>query len=199
MSKAVIPSFLLNKELFQQALQNLHQLNNENNLKITKCDFKLSPANGENFCSSIYQVEVQYELNGKSEQTSFIVKILIPEELEMGSNEEIMLKTVLPAMENYLKEIYKENDDSIKLYAKCLLSANIEREFFILENLNSLGYFCVDRCKGLDYEHAKLIMEKLGKLHGASMLFNKNVSMDMICEIYINDFVYYIYFSLPIL
>lgn len=174
MSKSVLPS-LLNVELIQQVLQNLHQLNNSEAIKIKAYDYKLSPANGEYFCSEIYRVEVQYEINNKSEYKSFIVKVMIPEIAEMGTNEEIMLKTVLPKMENFMREINNENH-SEKLYAKCLLSEREPNEFYVLENLNSLGYYCKDRTKGLDFEHAKILMEKISKFHASSMMLNKKVS-----------------------
>ncbi|XP_037815498.1 uncharacterized protein LOC119606166 [Lucilia sericata] len=168
MSKFELSS-LLNEELIKRALQSYHNLNNLSALEIKACDFKLSPANGENFCSEIYLVEVQYEINGNAEQKSLIAKILIPEIADLGSNEFRMLNTILPGMEKCLSTA--ENDN--KLYAKCLLSESDKEEFYILENLNSLGYYCADRCKGLDYEHAEIVMKKLAKFHAASMIYNK--------------------------
>lgn len=76
MLKTVLPP-QLNEELIERALQNLHHLKNSKALKIKVCDYKLSPANGEYFCSEIYPVDVQYELNGQFKQKSFIVKVMI--------------------------------------------------------------------------------------------------------------------------
>lgn len=163
---------LLNEELIQQTLQNFHQLNNNENLKLKTCNFNISNVNGENFSSDIYQVQVHYEVYNKSQQISFIIKVMKPEEVELGSNEKIMLKTILPEMENYLNNVTYYN----KLHAKCLLSKREPNEFYVLENLNTLGYHCADRSKGLDFQHAKILMEKIAKLHASSMMFNKNVS-----------------------
>ncbi|XP_065360924.1 uncharacterized protein LOC135954644 [Calliphora vicina] len=164
MSKTVL-SPLLNEELIKRALQSYHNIQNKSAFTLKACDFKLSSANGENFCSKIYQVDVQYELNGNDENTSFIVKIVIPEIAELGSNEAIMLNSILPAMEKCLNEN--------KLYARCLISESQKDEFYVLENLNSLGYFCADRTKGLDLEHAQVLMTKIAKFHAASMLYAK--------------------------
>lgn len=175
MSKTVL-SPLLNEELIKSALQNYHNVNNTQAFQLKACDFKLSTANGENFCSEIYQVEVCYELNGNTEQKSFIIKLMIPEIAEIGSNEQVMFETVLPAMENLLK-VKKEGEMENKLYAKCLISHRNKRdEYYVLENLNSLGYFCADRIKGLNLGHAEVVMRKIARFHAASMMFNKKVS-----------------------
>lgn len=175
MSKTVL-SPLLNEKLIESALQNYHNVNNPQAFNIKACEFKLSPANGENFCSEIYQVEVRYELNGNSEQKSFIIKLMIPEIAEIGSNEQVMFETVLPAMEKLLgtdEEGKMEN----KLYAKCLISQRSNRdEYYVLENLNSLGFYSADRIKGLNLEHAEVLMKKIARFHAASMMFNKKVS-----------------------
>ncbi|KAI8122125.1 hypothetical protein CVS40_7024 [Lucilia cuprina] len=162
-------SHLLNEELIKCALLNYHNSNNSSAFKIKACEFKLSPANGENFCSEIYLVKVKYEINGNVEQKSLIAKILIPEIADLGSNEFLMLNTILPGMEQCLTGA--ENDN--KLHAKCLLSESDKEEFYILENLNSLGYYCADRCKGLDYEHAEIVIKKIAKFHAASMIYAK--------------------------
>lgn len=175
MSKTILPS-LLNEDLIQRALQNLHQLNDTKVLKLKSCNFKHTPANGDNFCSEIYQVEVQYELNDNNEHKSFIVKLTVPsEDSESGTNEEIMFKTVLPEMESVLIEISGINCYN-KFNAKCLISEYKPVEFYVFENLNSLGYYCADRSKGLNFEHAKILMEKIAKFHAASMMFYKKVS-----------------------
>ncbi|XP_065361411.1 uncharacterized protein LOC135955053 [Calliphora vicina] len=171
MSKTVL-SPLLNEELIKRALQSYHNVNNASAFIVKACNFKLSSANGDNFCSEIYQVDVQYELNGNAEKQNFIVKIMIPEIAEIGSNEKEMFNIVLPAMEKCLNVVEGENEN--KLYAKCLISeANKREEFYVLENLNSLGYYCADRIKGLDLQHALVLMRKIAKFHAASMLYAK--------------------------
>ncbi|KAM7357246.1 uncharacterized protein ACRADG_002689 [Cochliomyia hominivorax] len=163
---------LLNEKLIKRALQIYHNVKNASAFQLKVCDFKLSPANGENFCSEIYQVEAEYELNGKTEHKSFIVKNMIPEIAEIGSNEEIMFNTVLPGMETCLNVVEDKKEN--KLYAKCLLSEKRDRhELYVLENLNSLGYYSADRLKGLNFIHAEVLLKKIAKYHAASMMYNK--------------------------
>lgn len=60
--------------------------------------------------------------------------------------------------------------------SRCLVSERNGHEFYVLENLNSLGYFCADRVKGLDEAHGRVLMQKIAKFHAASMLYAKKVS-----------------------
>lgn len=158
----------------ERALQSYHNEYTVCVVELKACDFKLSSASGENFCSAIYQADVEYKLNGNTRRNSFIVKIMIPEIAEMGSNEEVMFNTVLPAMEKLLNS--NGNNDENKLHARCLISERNEHEFYVLENLNSLGYYCADRLNGLSLEQALVLMQKIAKFHAASMLFAKEVS-----------------------
>ena len=165
---------LLNEALIERALRNYHSVNSTTALKLKSCDFKCSPASCENFCSDIYQVDVIYELNGNAGEKSFIVKIMIPKVAELGSNEERMFNIVLPAMERILNVTNEESAN--KLHARCLVSERKDAEFYVLENLKSLGYYCADRCEGLDLAHALILMKKIAQFHAASMMFGKKVS-----------------------
>lgn len=172
---------LLNEQLIERALRNYHNINDTTAvLKLKNCNFKCSPASAENFCSDIYQVNVTYELNGNAGEKSFIVKIMKPEIAELGSNEEIMFQTVLPAMERILNAT---NESASKLHARCLVSESKKVEFYVLENLNSLGYYSADRCKGLDLAHALLVMRKIAQFHAASMMFAKKVSPQLVLHV----------------
>lgn len=164
---------IINEALIKRALENFHNVNNTNTLLVKACDFKLSSASGDNFCSEIYQVDVQYELNGNDEKKLFLIKIMIPEIAEIGSNEEIMFTTVLPGMESCLNE--NAYDIANKLHARCLISERKKDEFYVLENLNALDYYCADRVKGLDVEHGQVLMQKIAKFHAASMMYAKKV------------------------
>ncbi|XP_073838458.1 uncharacterized protein [Musca autumnalis] len=167
-SPSPVPA-LLNEALIVRALCEAHKTIAEC-IKIKACDFTISSVNGENFCSDIYDVDVKYVINGIAMQKCFIVKIMIPEIAEIGTNEQVMFTTVLPIMENYLNAV--EGREREKLFAKCFLTERQgNNEFYILENLNTLGYICGDRIKGLDEAHGHLVMQKIAKYHAASIIY----------------------------
>lgn len=106
---------LANEALIARVLCEIHQTTAEC-VKIKASDFKILSENGENFCSDIYVVNVQYELNGNDNQeTSFILKILKQEITKIGTNESLMLTKVLPVMETYLNVM--EEREKEKLFA----------------------------------------------------------------------------------
>ncbi|TMW42796.1 hypothetical protein DOY81_012123, partial [Sarcophaga bullata] len=125
---------------------------------------------GENYCSDIYQIDVEYEVNGNADNKSFIVKIMIPEFIDIGSNEKIMFSEVLPAMENILKS---KNIKNPKLHGQCWVHENNKDEIYVVENLNSLGYSCAERTMGLDLQQSRILIKKIAKFHAASMLYVK--------------------------
>lgn len=173
MSETVLPS-VLNEELVTCALQNYHSVNSCASLKLKKCDIKRSSICGQNYCSDIYEIDVEYEINGNADNKSLIVKVLIPECIDNDLNEKIMFSEVLPGMENILK---KQNVENPKLYAQCLLhEKNKKDEVYVLENLNSMGYFCAERTKGLNLNESRILMQKIAKFHAASKLYAKEVN-----------------------
>ncbi|XP_011291260.1 uncharacterized protein LOC101894911 [Musca domestica] len=170
MSSPLVPT-LLNEARIVRALCEAHKTTVEC-IEIKACDFKLSSANGENFCSDIYEVDVNYEINGNAMQKSFILKLMIPEIAEIGTNEQLMFTEVLPVMEGYLNTVEGKGTD--KLFAKCFLTERQgKHEFYLLENLNTLGYMCGDRVKGLNEVEGHMVMQKIAKYHAASILYQK--------------------------
>lgn len=180
MSEIDLPS-VLNEELVKRALQTCHGLNSSSCLKLKNCDFKRSLVSGENYCSDIYQIDVEYDVNGNANNKWFIVKIMIPEFIDIGSNEKIMFSEVLPAMENILKS---KNVENPKLHGQCWVYENKKHEVYVLENLNYLGYFCAERTKGLDLQQSRILIKKMAKFHAASMLYVKEVSLSLLLNYY---------------
>uniref|UniRef100_A0A1I8P7T0 CHK kinase-like domain-containing protein n=1 Tax=Stomoxys calcitrans TaxID=35570 RepID=A0A1I8P7T0_STOCA len=161
---------LVNKLLIARVLANNHHTNIDN-IEVQTSDVKLSSTNGENFCSDIYVAKVTYKLNGNDLQSSFIVKIMRPEIAEIGTNEEQMFTRVLPTMEGFFNRL---RNAKIKLYPRCFLTEKVDgHEFYVLEDLNTMGYFCADRIRGLDEAHARLLMQKIGQFHAASLMYEK--------------------------
>lgn len=110
----------LNEALVHRALVVYHRLNNcdtKTSLIVKSCAFQLTSVSGENYCSEIFVAKVQYEVDGKDLENSFIVKIMLPEIAEVPSNEEKMYSTVLPGIEECLREAHGERGGN-KLHAR---------------------------------------------------------------------------------
>lgn len=61
---------------------------------------------GENFCSVIYRIKVEYRKNENAplEQGNYVLKDLLPIVAEVGSNEKVMFQEILPAMAQILEK-----------------------------------------------------------------------------------------------
>ncbi|EDX10939.1 uncharacterized protein LOC6738549 [Drosophila simulans] len=131
---------------------------------------------GENFCSVIYRVALDFRRSpgGALESGKYILKDLLPAAAALGTNEKDMFELLLPAMQAILEEAPKEIGER-KLSANCLLvEISAGKELYIMEDLGALGYGSFDRRQGLNLEEAKICVRKLAQFHGASkVLFEK--------------------------
>ncbi|KAL7648267.1 UNVERIFIED_CONTAM: hypothetical protein RMT77_000173 [Armadillidium vulgare] len=59
-----------------------------------------------------------------------------------------------------------------------LFGRNVERgkEAFLMENLRAQGFSMHDRMKGMDFNHAELVLEELGRYHASSLLYEDVIS-----------------------
>lgn len=59
----------------------------------------------------------------------------------------------------------------ICLYCRrCFYATKVPEPLIIFEDLKPLGYVMADRHNGLDGSHSRLVLEKLGRFHAASMV-----------------------------
>ncbi|XP_053953437.1 uncharacterized protein LOC128860170 [Anastrepha ludens] len=156
---------------------------NKNVVDILELYWKRAIADGENFCSVIYRAKVHFLLYSSGAQNSsekreitLIVKDVIREISELGSNELAMYRHVLPEIQQILAQTVRENkneNEAIKpkLYANCFFCERDEREIYVLEDLNTADYRSVDRYAGLNLEETKVVLKKLAQFHAASMKY----------------------------
>ncbi|KAH8368622.1 hypothetical protein KR084_001679 [Drosophila pseudotakahashii] len=131
---------------------------------------------GENFCSVIYRVALDFRRSpdGDLESGKYVLKDLLPAAAELGTNEKDMFEQLLPAMSAIL-ESAPAGIGEHKLSADCLLAeTSAGKEIYILEDLCALGYGSFDRYKGLSLEEAKICLRKLAQFHGSSMVLFQN-------------------------
>uniref|UniRef100_W8B4E7 CHK kinase-like domain-containing protein n=1 Tax=Ceratitis capitata TaxID=7213 RepID=W8B4E7_CERCA len=190
-TSATQPPAYLNADYIKHALEShligAHANNSNNNgsniIDILECEFKRATADGENFCSVIYRVYVKYQLHNASAENSnekheitVIVKDVLKEVADLGSNELVMYKHVLPEMQRILQQTANTavNGDTVtftKLYSNCYFCEHDEREIYFLEDLNAVGYRSVDHYLGLDLEETKVVLKKLAEFHASSMKY----------------------------
>ncbi|XP_054731375.1 uncharacterized protein LOC129239689 [Anastrepha obliqua] len=143
----------------------------ETNVKILKAYFQMCGAGGENFCSHVYRIRVQYDLpqTGKRGELSVVVKCIQPvegidflDELKVFGKEKTTFEETLPMLSLFLEPGERFSGrlyHSVKRPVNCLA----------FEDLNMSGYRIASRELGLDEKHARLVMKRIGQFHAISM------------------------------
>ncbi|EDV51887.1 uncharacterized protein LOC6546164 [Drosophila erecta] len=145
-------------------------------LRVENFHIKAVSQKGENFCSVIYRVALDFRRSpdGALESGKYILKDLLPAVAALGTNEKDMFELVLPAMSAIIEGAPKEIGEH-KLSADCLLvEISAGKELYILEDLGALGYKSFDRLQGLNLEEAKSCVRKLAQFHGVSKVLFQN-------------------------
>jgi Ecdysteroid kinase-like family len=164
----------LNREFFTKVLQKA--FNFGNTVTVESLHVQLASEAGDNYCSEIYRANLVYKVrNGGGQQVdlqqiSVIVKDMPPGEhrgeiladLQVYEREVEMYWNTVPAMSKLLNNEF--------LSAKCLYATIEPCKVLVFQDLKALGFQMADRKAGLDYDHCRLIMQKLGKFHAASMV-----------------------------
>ncbi|XP_022208409.2 uncharacterized protein LOC111064882 [Drosophila obscura] len=156
-------------EYFQKALAKAYQ---STDLRVENFRIEVLSQNGENFCSVIYRVVVEFRKSAAAplETGRYILKDLLPVVAELGTNEKTMFEELLPAMGAILERAPPSLGEH-KLSADCLLAeAANGKEVYVLEDLGALGYASMDRFRGLCREDAQMCLRKMAQFHGASMI-----------------------------
>jgi hypothetical protein len=162
-SDSKIPG-LLTKSLLEKALGNKCQ----SPVKILDYQVSLASKKGDNYTSNIYRATVNYEVSGRSENTSLIVKYSIEDE-ESRRYYEVM-KLMDKEIEMYEKILPKFQEISgVKFSADCYYIIK-DPAIYVFEDLNASGYKVADRLAGLDLDHSRILLEKLGYFHAVSMV-----------------------------
>lgn len=166
----------LNSEFFSEALNN--GLNTKD-VKILKLDFSLGSAAGDNYLSNIYRVVVTYTLQDSCPKEVFLIAKCILDaknpnsvftEINVFNKENYMYLTILPQLEDILV--------GVKLVPQCYYAPEIPVPTFVFEDMRAAGFSISDRVNGLNEQHCKVALYKLGQYHAASiLLLQKNPSI----------------------
>lgn len=140
-------------------------------------DFKIKDftSRGDNYSCFVTSVTVHYSLNGKNNDTSYVVKLnpcrTLPS-LEhiikrMFYKEGKFYIDLLPKLNSILE---KKNNTQLRI-PKCLyVGLEDKNEIIVLEDMRRKSFKMFDRQKGLDGLHTTLVLRELAKLHGSSIL-----------------------------
>lgn len=167
------------KALFQKYL-------NENGYTDTEIDIKAGSMRGDNYLGVIAKAEVNgKDKNGEKFYESYIIKSAPKSEglrkfapINLAYEREIYVYShVLPAFAKFQEE--RNLKDPFKSYAQCLKTSEDEcEEALIMKDMKALGYQMKNRICALDYNHVKLVITELAKLHAISFaLKDQNVEL----------------------
>ncbi|KAH8286943.1 hypothetical protein KR018_011384, partial [Drosophila ironensis] len=160
-------------EYFEKALAEAYGCQE---LSVEDFHIEVVKQSGENFCSVIYRVALEFRKTPTSvvESGKYVLKDLLPAWAALGTNEKEMYELMLPKMSRILALTPPELGDN-KLSAECLFAETSGgKEIYILEDLGALGYTSLDRFHGLELEDAKVCLRKMAQFHGSSMILNQN-------------------------
>ncbi|KAF5293348.1 hypothetical protein FQA39_LY02833 [Lamprigera yunnana] len=159
----------------KQLLENILGNYLKTSLKVSDVHMQQVGEIGDNFCSDILRVTVNYDAD-KDEPNkiiSIIVKCILDNELiaafernmKLSEKEHGVYRDILPQI---LKLGVKEQFSPTPYYMELF-----PRSIMFLEDLCSLGYEMVSRDQGLDLQHSIFCIEKLARFHASSVLLSQ--------------------------
>ncbi|XP_033149223.1 uncharacterized protein LOC108603861 [Drosophila busckii] len=167
-----VPKYL-DEQFFVDALEEGLR---ETKLTLYEINFEWGSNPGDNYCSAIYRVQLSYarwinseESSGK-DNISLIVKTISSdkqflEDVRVFIKERQTYTDVLPRL-----EILTNGD---RFGAKYFHPIKTPVQTIVFGDLKLQGFRTASREAGLDWEHASLILQQLGKFHATSMVLAK--------------------------
>ncbi|XP_017079549.2 uncharacterized protein LOC108113477 [Drosophila eugracilis] len=172
--KISVPEYL-NEQFFTETLEDGLR---ESKVTVKEIIFDWGSNPGDNYCSAIYRVELTFSkwVNGAestaTDKLSLIVKTIpITEATQFLEDVSVFIKEkqtytdVLPRL-----EILSRGD---RFGAKYYHSVKTPVQTIVFSDLKVEGYKVSSREAGLDWHHASLILQQLGKFHATSMVLAK--------------------------
>ncbi|KAH8282527.1 hypothetical protein KR054_008210 [Drosophila jambulina] len=172
--KISVPDYL-STEFFTETLEEGLR---ETKVTLREINFEWGSNPGDNYCSAIYRVQLTFakwvdgKESAKSEKLSLIVKTIpITEATQFLEDVSVFIKEkqtytdVLPRL-----DILSRGD---KFGAKYYHSVKAPVQTIVFSDLKVEGYKVASREAGLDWTHASLILQQLGKFHATSMVLAK--------------------------
>nr|XP_016927954.1 uncharacterized protein LOC108008584 [Drosophila suzukii] len=172
--KISVPEYL-NEQFFTDTLEEGLR---ESKVTLKEVNFEWGSNPGDNYCSAIYRVGLKFSkwADGKEsaapEQLSVIVKTIpISEATQFLEDVNVFIKEkqtytdILPRL-----DILSRGDT---FGAKYYHSVKTPVQTIVFSDLKVEGYKVASREAGLDWNHASLILQQLGKFHATSMVLAK--------------------------
>ncbi|XP_063889369.1 uncharacterized protein LOC135116089 [Scylla paramamosain] len=143
---------------------------------------------GDNYACLVTSVEVKYEIDGKSSEVVYVVKLNSGKTIGGDSlihivfeKESSFFLDIAPQINSVLKEIGHTEINVPKCFHASLEEG---KEVIFLEDLRARGYKMADRRRGLDKAHTTLVLRELARLHAASLLLQNKTPYKAIGEKY---------------
>nr|CAD7199941.1 unnamed protein product [Timema douglasi] len=178
----VDPAEWLDEQFIERALREGEA---DPDIVVKHIQVKAATAIGENYASLMYRVSVDFVTGGgKMDRQSLIVKALPKSEVVhdfmafdyIFTTEADMYKKTLPAMEILLKEA---NTAKYKPFAPKGVYFAPDKTL-VLEYLAVSGFKLAGKQQGLDLDHSKLAIQRLGMFHAASLALSEKDPSSMI-------------------
>ncbi|KAJ6635338.1 hypothetical protein Bhyg_13923 [Pseudolycoriella hygida] len=164
-----------NRETIEKVLQE-----NGRNYNLTVESIECSPGSqiGDNYMSVVKRVKVY----GKLGTAAFTRTLIVKRQIASISRRELFRCD--EAFENeiaaycHLVPVFRQHYPQHVPFPICLFAGrDSDGEVVILEDLCESGYKMVNRLKGLDYSHCKIVVQELAKLHSISLIMKKQRPM----------------------
>ncbi|XP_055909387.1 uncharacterized protein LOC129944177 [Eupeodes corollae] len=165
----------LSMEFFQKAIQTGFELSN---VRVDRVIFSMGCAGGDNYSSLIYRTKVHFKTADGSEKSVSLIVKCIPVEgdrevfkiMNVFGKEVIMYSKILPVIERMLKSV----NLSGQICPRLIYSQENPINTIVFQDLNDLHLVLGNRNHGLDEDHAKMVLRKIGQFHAASMVFARD-------------------------
>lgn len=152
----------------------------ERDESISVTDYRTTPGSrpGDHFASIIFRAAVNFERDGKVEETSLIIKTMpeaeglkkeVLKDGQLFRTETIMYETVLPEMHRMLRLA----GDETRLGPRLLYSSQDPTWVMVFEDLSKQNYVMKDN--QLDLDESKILYAKIGRWHAASMCLAEKI------------------------
>ncbi|GAB0088779.1 uncharacterized protein DMENIID0001_032430 [Sergentomyia squamirostris] len=172
-TEEAIPSWL-NKKFFEDLLR---KHDKDSNLSVINLKLADVTGKGEHYASVMWRASVEVKTAKSAvEKRSYVVKSVYEDPTK--SSMFAMYGIYQREIEMYEKvsveigKILKSIGDNTQLFPKSIYH-DYEKEVLVFEDLALRGFRNIDRRIRLDLTQAKMVMEKLAKMHAATVVLNE--------------------------
>ncbi|XP_047487713.1 uncharacterized protein LOC125038297 [Penaeus chinensis] len=142
---------------------------------------------GDNYVSAVTSVKVKYTQGGETHDLSYIVKLKRKrdggsptyfDDMTFGKEARFLIE-ICPLLN---AELIAAGLAPLQIPRPCHSAVSENQDYLFLEDLRSKGFRRYDRRKGIDYLHAKFVLQELARLHAASFLLRKKMEENMVTK-----------------